>query len=62
MNNLRRIVELEFLLSQERSKVAKNEKDVSDARKIIDRYRMTVALLFACLVFCVLKLGVIIVS
>nr|KAJ0203098.1 hypothetical protein LSAT_V11C500252650 [Lactuca sativa] len=36
MNNLRRIVELEFLLSQERSKVAKNEKDVSDARKIID--------------------------
>ncbi|CAH1417523.1 unnamed protein product [Lactuca virosa] len=58
MNNLRRrIVEVEFLLSQEQSKVAKSEKDVSDARKAIGRDRMIVALSFACLVFCLLKLG-----
>ncbi|CAH1432562.1 unnamed protein product [Lactuca virosa] len=58
MNNLRRrIVEVEFLLSQEQYKVEKSEKEVYDARKAIGRYRMIVALLFACLVFCVLKLG-----
>nr|KAJ0219675.1 hypothetical protein LSAT_V11C200066870 [Lactuca sativa] len=58
MNNLRRmIVEVEFLLSQRHSKVAKSEKDVFDARKAIGMYRMIVALLFSYLVFCVLKLG-----
>ncbi|CAH1443758.1 unnamed protein product [Lactuca virosa] len=58
MNNLRRrIAEVEFLLSQEQYKVAKSEKEVHDARKAIGRYRMIVALLFACLALCVLKLG-----
>ncbi|CAI9259430.1 unnamed protein product [Lactuca saligna] len=58
MNNLRRrIVEVEFLLSQEQYKVAKSEKEVHDAMKSIGRYRMIVALLFGCLVLCVLKLG-----
>nr|KAJ0219075.1 hypothetical protein LSAT_V11C300118490 [Lactuca sativa] len=57
MNNLRRrIVEVEFLLSQEQYKVAKSEKEVHDAMKSIGRYRMIVALLFGCLVLCVLKL------
>nr|KAJ0185816.1 hypothetical protein LSAT_V11C900476870 [Lactuca sativa] len=47
MNKLRRrIVE-----------VAKSEKEVHDARKEIGRYKMIVALLFACLALCVLKLG-----
>nr|KAJ0190458.1 hypothetical protein LSAT_V11C800435520 [Lactuca sativa] len=56
INNLRRrIIEVEFLLSREQSKVSKSEKD--DARKAIGRYNMIVVLLFACLVFCVLKLG-----
>ncbi|CAI9259878.1 unnamed protein product [Lactuca saligna] len=49
-------VEVEFLLSREQFKVSKSEKD--DARKAIGRYNMIVALLFACLVFCVLKLWV----
>ena len=63
MNNLRRrIAEVEFLLSQEQYKVAKSEKEVHDARKAIGRYRMIVALLFACLALCVLKVGVIVVS
>ncbi|CAH1428631.1 unnamed protein product [Lactuca virosa] len=54
MNNLRRrIAEVEFLLSQEQYKVAKSEKEVHDARKAIGRYRMIVALLFACLALCV---------
>ena len=53
----RRIAEVEFLLSQEQYKVAKSEKEVHDARKAIGRYRMIVALLFACLALCVLKLG-----
>ncbi|CAH1436411.1 unnamed protein product [Lactuca virosa] len=58
MNNLRmRIVEVEFLMSQVQSKVTKSEKYVSDSRKAIGRYSMIVSLLFACLVFCVLKLG-----
>ncbi|CAI9268327.1 unnamed protein product [Lactuca saligna] len=58
MNKLRRrIVEVVFLLSQEQYKVAKSEKEVHDARKAIGRYRMIVALLFACLALCVLKLG-----
>nr|KAJ0213388.1 hypothetical protein LSAT_V11C400183160 [Lactuca sativa] len=58
MNKLRRrIAEVEFLLSQEQYKVAKSEKEVHDARKAIGRYRMIVALLFACLALCVLKLG-----
>nr|KAJ0211967.1 hypothetical protein LSAT_V11C400160570 [Lactuca sativa] len=58
MNRLRRmIVEVQFLLSQEQYKVAKSEKEVHDARKAIGRYRMIVALLFACLALCVLKLG-----
>ncbi|KAL7617552.1 hypothetical protein Lser_V15G02604 [Lactuca serriola] len=58
MNKLRRrIAEVDFLLSQEQYKVAKSEKEVHDARKAIGRYRMIVALLFACLALCVLKLG-----
>nr|KAJ0192453.1 hypothetical protein LSAT_V11C800445820 [Lactuca sativa] len=58
MNKLRRrIDEVEFLLSHEQYKVAKSEKDVHDARKAIGRYRIIVALLFACLALCVLKLG-----
>ncbi|CAI9259251.1 unnamed protein product [Lactuca saligna] len=57
MNKLRRIAEVKFLLSQEQYKVAKSEKEVHDARKAIGRYRMIVALLFACLALCVLKLG-----
>ncbi|CAH1436717.1 unnamed protein product [Lactuca virosa] len=52
-----RIAKVEFLLSQEKCNVAKSEKDVSDSRKAIGRYRMIVALLFTGLVFCVLKLG-----
>ncbi|CAI9270214.1 unnamed protein product [Lactuca saligna] len=57
MNNLRRrIVEVEFLLSKEQYKVVKSEKEVHDARNAIGRYRMIVALLFACLAICVLKL------
>ena len=57
MNNLRRrIAEVEFLLSQEQYKVAKSEKEVHDARKAIGRYKMIVALLFACLALCVSKL------
>ncbi|CAI9297406.1 unnamed protein product [Lactuca saligna] len=63
MNNMRRrIVEVEFLLSQEQYQVVKSEKEVHDERKAISRYRMIVALLFACLALCVLKLGVIVVS
>nr|KAJ0205287.1 hypothetical protein LSAT_V11C500266530 [Lactuca sativa] len=63
MNNLRRrIAKVKFLLSQEQCKVAKSEKEVYDARKVIGMYRMIVALLFACLVICVLKLGVIVLS
>ena len=63
MNNLRRMIaEVEFLLLQEQYKVAKSEKEVYDARKAIGRYKMIVALLFACLVICVLKLGVIVLS
>ncbi|CAH1452474.1 unnamed protein product [Lactuca virosa] len=63
MKNLRRrIAEVEFLLSQEQYKVVKSEKEVHDARKAIGRYRMIVALLFACLALCVLKLGVIVFS
>nr|KAJ0215611.1 hypothetical protein LSAT_V11C300105430 [Lactuca sativa] len=58
MNNLRRMIaEVEFLLLQEQYKVAKSEKEVYDARKAIGRYRMIIALFFACLVICVLKLG-----
>ncbi|CAH1433690.1 unnamed protein product [Lactuca virosa] len=58
MNNLRRrVAEVDFLLSQEQYKVAKSEKEVYDAWKAIGRYRMIVALLFSCLVICVLKLG-----
>ena len=58
MNKLRRrTAEVEFLLSHEQYKVAKSEKEVHDARKAIGRYRMIVALLFACLALCVLKLG-----
>nr|KAJ0206750.1 hypothetical protein LSAT_V11C500277020 [Lactuca sativa] len=63
MNNLRRrIVEVEFLLSQEKYKVAKSEKEFHDARKAIGRYKMIVSMLFDCLDLCVLKLGVIVVS
>ncbi|CAI9301808.1 unnamed protein product [Lactuca saligna] len=51
------IAKVEFMLSQEKFKVAKSEKDVSDSRKTIGRYKMIIALLFAGLVFCVLKLG-----
>ncbi|CAI9282495.1 unnamed protein product [Lactuca saligna] len=58
MNKLRRrIAEVEFLLSQEQYKVAKSEKEVHDARKAIRRYMMIVAMLFAFLALCVLKLG-----
>nr|KAJ0217897.1 hypothetical protein LSAT_V11C300132950 [Lactuca sativa] len=58
MNNLRRrIAEVEFLLSKEQYKVAKSVKEVHDARKAIGRYRMIVALFFACLALCILKLG-----
>ncbi|CAI9266734.1 unnamed protein product [Lactuca saligna] len=58
MNNLRRrIAEVEFLLSHEQYKVAKSEKEVHDAMKSIGKYKMIFALLFGCLVLCVLKLG-----
>nr|KAJ0226739.1 hypothetical protein LSAT_V11C100045320 [Lactuca sativa] len=46
MNKLRRRI----------GEVAKSEKEVHDARKAIRRYRMIVALLFACMALCVLKL------
>ncbi|CAI9271754.1 unnamed protein product [Lactuca saligna] len=58
MKNLRiKIVEVEFLMSQEKCKVTKSEKDISDLRKAIGRYMMIVTLLFNGLVFYVLKLG-----
>nr|KAJ0191315.1 hypothetical protein LSAT_V11C800398950 [Lactuca sativa] len=60
MNNLRRrIVEVEFLLSQEQYKVAKSEKEVYDARKAISRYKMIVSLLFSCLVCNVRRSGLV---
>ncbi|CAH1442548.1 unnamed protein product [Lactuca virosa] len=58
INNFRnRIVELEFFLAKEKSVVESIDKELSESKKTIHRYKMVVAFLVFGLVLCVFKLS-----